>query len=558
MTDFLTFGASGIVMIGVLVVIHEFGHFVFAKLFGVGVPVFSVGMGPRLFGFQYKGTDYRVSAFPIGGYVQMSGADPFGEEDFESRVDPSIDFMKKPVWQRLVVMVAGPAFNLVLPFIVFTAVLMGGEPQPAPVVGIVLQGSPAEQFGIRAGDRITTMDGAPVEVFSDVYRQLRRAPDQPITLGFARGETRFDVTIPAHTATLTDDGYVDAESLGLLSSNRSARIGVDDPTSPFGAAGLRTGDVVRAVDGEPVKTWPALLSALESGPTHTLSVYRAERDQEPVSLEVTVTRGSWRPPADDVWANPWGVVPVMLYVGRVSSDSAADAAGLQSLDRLWSIDGEPVYSWTDLRQLVGASMDGRTEEEGPRPIDLVVLREGERRSLQLTPRLTREVIRGEARFRPIMGVERHPDAYVDGPIAQKYYGFTEAVPMAFRQGGEVLRLTFGVFYNLLTSNLKPQEAVGGPVAIFQAAGESARSGLHAFARTLGTISFSLGIVNLLPIPLLDGGQIVFYSIEGLRGRPLPVRIRERIQIVGVLGLMALMLMVTVMDVNRWVTKLLGW
>lgn len=558
MNNFFTFGASGLVMIGVLVVIHEFGHFLAAKMFGVGVPVFSVGMGPRLFGYRFRGTDYRVSAFPVGGYVQMSGADPFGEEDLENRVDPDEDFMKKPVWQRLIVMVMGPLFNLVLPFIVFTAVLMAGEPQPAPVVGIVLEGSPAAELGIVAGDRIVTADGEPVEVFSDVFRRLRLQPERTLELGIERGAESIAVTLPGGTAKLTADGYVDAESVGMMSSNRSARIGVDHVDSPFGVAGVRTGDVIQTVDGVEVKTWPALMEALGSGDSHKLGILRAERGEEPVTLELTVKANNWTSPADDVWANNWGVVPVMMYVGRVSPDSAADDADLQSLDRLWSIDGKPVYSWTDLRQLVGASMDDRTEEEGPRAIRLVVVRKGERVSLELTPRLTREVVRGEARFRPIMGVERHPDAYIEGPSSQKYYAFTEAVPMAVRQGGEVLRLTFGVFYRLLTSELKPQEAVGGPVAIFQAAGESAQSGLHSFARTLGTISFSLGIVNLLPVPLLDGGQIVFYAIEGLRGRPLPARIRERIQIVGVLGLISLMLLVTVMDVNRWVTQLLGW
>lgn len=555
MTNFLTFGASGLVMIGVLVFIHEFGHFLVAKLFGVGVPVFSFGMGPRLFGFQFRGTDYRVSAFPVGGYVQMTGADPFGEEDFEARVDPSIDFMKKPVWQRLLVMVAGPAFNLVLPFIVFTAVLMGGEPQPAAIVGTVLEDSAAEHIGIRPGDHIVSADGEPVEVFSDVFRRLRDEPGRALTLGIERGEERLEVTVPGGTAELTDDGYIDSESVGMLSSSRSTRIGVDDPASPLGAAGLKTGDVVQSVDGREVGTWPDLLEAMGTSGEHTLHVYRAERGQTPSTFETTVAPNGWSPRGDDVWANAWGVAPVMLYVGRVSPDSAAQDAGLQSLDRLWSIDGRPVRSWTDLRTLVGASMDGRTEAEGPRSIDLVVLRGTERIALTLTPRLTREVVRGDVRFRPIMGVERHPDAFVAGPTAQKYYSFTEAVPMAVNQGREVLRLTFGVFYRLLTRDLKPQEAVGGPVAIFQAAGESARSGLHSFARTLGTISFSLGIVNLLPIPLLDGGQIVFYAIEGIRGRPLPVRIRERVQIVGVLGLMAVMLLVTVMDVNRWLTTL---
>jgi regulator of sigma E protease len=174
-------------------------------------------------------------------------------------------------------------------------------------------------------------------------------------------------------------------------------------------------------------------------------------------------------------------------------------------------------------------------------------------TLTLTPQLTREVVRGEVRFRPIMGVERHPTAYVEGPSVQKYYSFLEAVPRAIEQGTEVFRLTIGVLGKLITFDLKPQEALGGPVEIFRAAGQGAESGFHGFARLLGTISFSLGIVNLLPVPVLDGGQIVFYAIEGIRGRPLSLEVRERVQMVGILALAALMLMVTVMDVNRWLS-----
>ncbi|MBW1879720.1 MAG: site-2 protease family protein, partial [Deltaproteobacteria bacterium] len=129
---------AGLVMLSVLVIIHEFGHFVVARLFRVGVPVFSVGMGPRVGGFRWKGTDYRLSALPIGGYVQLAGADPFGEEDPDAYVDPAEDFMQKPVWQRFLVMLAGPAANLALPLLILSAILMAGEQRPDTVIGMVL------------------------------------------------------------------------------------------------------------------------------------------------------------------------------------------------------------------------------------------------------------------------------------------------------------------------------------------------------------------------------------------------------------------------------------
>lgn len=541
---------AGLLMIGVLVVIHEFGHFLFAKLFRIDVPVFSVGMGPRLFGVRFRGTDYRVSAFPVGGYVQMAGADPFGEEDASQRVDPDHDFMKKPVWQRLVVMFAGPVFNLVLPFIVFTAVIMGGEPQSAPFVGMVVEGSPAERAGVREGDVITAIDGRPVDVFGDVIDVFDAQPDGAHTLSLARGA---DVVLPAGSITYSFDGYVDLEAVGMLGSARSSRVGVDDAASPAARAGMQTGDLVTHVDGVEVDAWHELAGALTAGVPHEVRFLRASDGGTEERTATLQPDPSWAARPGDRWADAWGVVPVMLYVGKVTPDSAAMEAGIQMQDRLWSIDGQHVTSWTSVVHLVAASTEGRSEADGPRPLRVEVVRGGAIVGLTLTPRVTRQVVRGEPRFRPLMGIERYPTAYVDGPTVQKYYSFTEAVPRAIEQGVDVFTATIGVLQRLITQDLKPNEALGGPVEIFRAAGAGAEAGIHTFARLLGTISFSLGIVNLLPVPVLDGGQIVFYAIEGIRGRPLSLALRERVQMVGVLALVALMLMVTVMDVNRWLS-----
>lgn len=552
----LQYLAAGLTMIGVLVVIHEFGHFLFAKLFGIGVPVFSVGMGPRLFGLNFKGTDYRVSLLPIGGYVQMSGADPFGEEDAHSRVDPDLDFMKKPVWQRLIVMFAGPAFNLILPFIVFTAVLMLGDPQPPAVVGYVVEGSPAESVGLEVGDRVLTADGESIEVFSDLVRHLDDHATQPITLGIERDGAPRQVVLPVGSVRRTFDGLLDLEAIGIFSSFRSSRIGVDDPTSPAWVAGLRTGDLITEIDGQPVELWDTMITLLTPDRSHTVKGVRVDEAtpqlREPLEF-VLNPDPTWSAREGDYWRGSWGLVPVINYVGRVMPDSAAAAAGMESADRLFAIDGTPVRSWSDLNGLVARSMDGRTQEQGPRTIAITVVREGELKEVVLAPRITREIVGAEIRYRPLMGVERYPSGYVPSELVQKYYSVFEAVPLAVEQGATVLQATFGVLYKLITFDLKPQEALGGPVEIFRAAGQSAEAGLFSFAKLLGTISFSLGIVNLLPVPVLDGGQILFYAIEGIRGRPLSLDLREKVQMVGVLGLAALMLMVTVMDVNRWLS-----
>ena len=148
---------SAFVLIAILVAIHEFGHFIVAKWCGVQCTVFSIGYGARLFGFEWNGTDYRLSALPFGGYVRMAGTDIFGTGE-ASEADEPLDFeqsfMYKPVWQRILIVAAGPIFNLILPVVVFSALFMSGDPQPAPVVGLVDWGSPAQEAGILPGDRI--------------------------------------------------------------------------------------------------------------------------------------------------------------------------------------------------------------------------------------------------------------------------------------------------------------------------------------------------------------------------------------------------------------------
>ena len=172
---------AGLLMIGVLVVVHEFGHYLAARMFGIGAPVFSVGVGNRLWGFDWNGTDFRLSSLPLGGYVQLAGVDPFGDEDIEtSMVDPAENFLARPVWQRLVVMAAGPGFNLLLPIPVFAVMFMLGDMSYDNVVGTVVAGSPAAEAGFEDGDRVTGLAGRPVKAWVDWQRITRSLPHEAV------------------------------------------------------------------------------------------------------------------------------------------------------------------------------------------------------------------------------------------------------------------------------------------------------------------------------------------------------------------------------------------
>jgi regulator of sigma E protease len=532
---------AGAVMISVLVVLHELGHFMVARYFGVGTPVFSVGMGPRLFGFQYRDTDFRVSALPIGGYVQMAGADPFGEEDADSWVDPRQDFMKRPVWQRLLIMLAGPAMNIALPFVLFTGVLMLGDAQLDNVIGRVSPGSAAHDAGVLEGDRLVEVNGEPVDVWNDLIDILDE-PAAPVAMVVERSGQRRPIEIGAGILEVDPDGVVDVRSLGISHFPFSSRVGVER-ASPAWTAGLRPADAIVAVDGVDVDTFQELAHALGADGQHILSVKRAalagDSDVQTLTLEMTSRTGE-----------PWGVEPLELYVGLVVPDSAAGEAGLQTGDRLKAIDGVEMTTWQEVIDAVGATVEGLGEGESPRTIRLEVLRDGQPLELVFAPRVTRQLVMGEPIFRPVMGVKQFPDTYAVGDTIVKKYGFVDAFERAVDETALLFNGMRRLLGNMGTGRVKLTEGLGGPVAIVQAAGIAAEGGALEFIKMMGRISLGIGIINLLPVPVLDGGQILFYLIEGLRGRPLPLVLRERILMVGVLAVAALFLVLTVSDFGR--------
>jgi regulator of sigma E protease len=554
-TGFLQAAAAGIAMIGFLVVVHEFGHFVIAKWFGVGVPVFSVGMGPRVWGFEHNGTDYRISAVPVGGYVQLAGADPFGDADFEIDLPDEENFMKKPVWQRLLVMLGGPLFNLATPFLVFTAVLMLGEPHADTVIGEVYPGSTAASVGFRAGDEVTAVNGQPVATWAEL-RDVIEAHGAPVDTTFTvQGEgAARELRVPS-TDLPFRIGEFDSLALGISHFRQSARVGVDDPNSPGAVAGVQVGDGVVAVDGTSIRTYRELLAALD-GERHALQIKRQVGD-DLVDLHVTIEASAWVPPEDDLWGNRWGLVPVEVFVWDFqdhpeSGPSPAREQGIARGDRVWAVDGTRIAAFHGLKSAVLATTPSETSARTkPRELKVVVKRDGVLKSMTFTPRMDRVPAPGGIKYEPFIGVRLLPDATLDGNTRPVYYGPIEAAQRSVPQVGRAFRDSIKGLMSLITGETRIREGLGGPVAIFSIAAKVAERGLYSYARLVGIFSISLGLINLLPIPALDGGQILFYSVEGLRGRPLPLALRERIQMAGVLFLVGLMLLVTVFDVNRF-------
>lgn len=543
-----------VLFLGLLIFIHEVGHFVVAKLFGVDVLVLSFGFGRRLVGFWWRGTDYRLSLIPFGGYVRLRGADPYGDEDPDaSDAYDERSVQAKPVWQRLLIYLAGPAFNLVLPYFIFVALLLGGEPQPASFVGTVLTGSPADLAGVRAGDRITHVNGVLVNTWEETLEAWEEAPDRSVlALSLERRGQAVELRIPAPTE---GDGawrrY--GELLGVDNDVPSNEACVDDPRSPAGLAGLRECVRVEKVNGETTDDWNQVAGALEQAADRldlTVSV-------DGVVSEVALARTADWPPVEAAPMgpprNPWGLESASLFVDKVSAGSPAELAGLEAGDHLLAVDGRPVRAWAEVLTEVAATVVQEGEDGTAREVVVSVRRAGATMSVAITPRMTRDKdVFGRYYWRPVLGVTRL-GAIGSGPMVRKYYPLGEALVSSGEVSFLLVRTTVEQIGRIITGEVAPQESLGGPVEIMRQASFAARAGIFETGRLLGMISISIGIFNLLPVPVLDGGHILFYLLEAVRGRPVSPALRERAQMVGVMLLVLLMLFVLVMDVRRLFT-----
>lgn len=543
---------AALVLIAVLVTVHEFGHFLVAKALGVQVQVFSIGFGHRLFGFRWAGTDYRVSALPFGGYVRMAGADPYGDggADDDEPVAPGRGFMDKPPWARLLIVAAGPAMNLALPVAVFAVLYALGEPQPRADVGQVDRGSVAEAAGVRPSDRIAAVNGEATSTWVDVLEAFDRAPQDPVVLRVARGEAPpFDVTLDLPgVAELPLNPY----TYGILNTAPDATIGVDDPASPAGRAGLRTGDRLLAAAGQELRTINDVRAAL-LGPGPIALTYA--RGKETLSTSLVPAEGWIATPAegDDPVYQRTGVTTATLFVDRFGEASAAEAAGLRVGDRLLRIDERTIANWADVVRAVSASAPEPAPGAVARALRVVVRRDGQVQEIAVTPAVTRTTDDlGRYELRPLLGIAGG-GAMMAAPEVPRPYPPVESVRRATRATVGLAGFVVEQLGMLVTGEASAKDSLGGPIEIFRQASAAWLRGAFEWARHLGMFSISLGVINLVPVPVLDGGQLVVYGWEWIRGRPLPLRLRERAQQVGVIFLVLLMLFVLAFDVHRWAT-----
>lgn len=421
-----------VLVLGILVFAHEAGHFLVAKLFRVRVTVFSFGFGTRLFGFNRGGTDYRVSLIPLGGYVKMAGdlAD-------EERTGSDDEYLSKPKWQRLLILLAGPLANLILAVFFLAMFFMGGTEQlkeSQPVLGSVVEDAPAAEAGLQPGDRIIRANEEPVQTWDDLKMIVGLNAGTHVELVVARDRQQFETTIiPERVMT------------------------------PYGSTG-----------------------------------------------QIGVTQ--WLP----------------TEIGRILPDTAAARSGLRPGDVIISIEGEPVRQMRDLDTFL---------EDDSRPLDLVVLRNGTEVALTLPPS-------AEGENWPGFGL----------PTVTREFTWREALVESAEQNWKMTKyifFTLGRLFRLQGS----VDDFSGPISIARISGEMLRTGWSAMIYLLAVISLNLGILNLLPIPVLDGGHIAILGVEGIMRRELSNNAKERIYQLGFALIAVLMIVVIWNDVVQNITMM---
>jgi regulator of sigma E protease len=429
-------------VLGVLIFVHELGHFLMARRIGVKVLTFSLGFGPKLINVKRGDTEYCISAIPLGGYVKMAGENP---ED--SRTGAPDEFLSKGKWQRFQVLVMGPVMNLALALVVMAVVFYQGADAPKyerepVVIGTFKENSVAQRAGLKPGDRITTVDGKPVENWDRFWISIIVKANRQVTVGYVRdGRASEVLLVPA------GEGKYEAGEIGIQPAIRPQVYEVS-PGQPAAEAGLRKGDVIIGVDGHQNIDYDSLIQTIRGGAGKTLQFH--------------------------------------------------------------------------------------------------VLRDGAMQTIPVSPRDSNGTVMIGSQITPLETIPIYP-------------GVVDAIKLSAQKNWEWSKLIVQTLAGLFTQETSVKQLMG-PVAIADLSGAAAQAGWISLFSLMAMISLNLGLLNLMPIPVLDGGHIFILALEGLARRDFSMKVKEKMLLAGFVVLLMLMVTVIYNDLMRiqWIEKLVPW
>jgi regulator of sigma E protease len=548
-------------LISTLIFIHESGHFAFAKIFGVKVITFSIGFGPKILRFRGKETEYCIGIVPLGGFVKMleesRGTDKILPEERKRT------FESQTLWKRVVIVLAGPAMNVLFPIALYTSVFLEDREFKPPTVGVVTPGKPADGK-LMSGDRFLAIDGSAITSFPEAQRMIAKRADKPTHFTVLRDGRTLELTLtPANETIYVEPRELDVvEHLGQVGFRPeffAPVVGVPRADSPAYRAGLRSFDRVTALNGRKVDRYVDLVSALAANKGETVVVAFQRPTSVPTALgglcDIAVVEpqvATLTPTASlgsasldeaarekDVFERT-GIESSDMYAVYVPEGSSEWMAGLRAGDRITSLDGAPQRLWQSMEEELRSGrnkMHALTWTRAGEPM-AGVFQHMEEWDDEFGQHYERYV------FRTTHWAPFAPDALVPNPSR-----VLSAVSRGFDETVRVIRFTAVTFVRLVEGRLS-LASVSGPITIYDVAGQAGAKGTTYFVWAMALISINLGLINLLPIPVLDGGQLTFLLVEALKRRPLPLRVREIASIVGMSVLFLLMLVAFKNDVTR--------
>ena len=540
-----------VILVSSLIFVHELGHFTVAKIFGVKVLTFSLGFGPKVLRFRGRETEYCIGLLPLGGYVKMLEE---SRSDIVLPEDRRRTFESLALYKRILIVLAGPAMNLCFPVLLYFSVFVTDGPFLPPTVGVVLPGHPADGK-LLPGDRIMEVNGQAVGTFDEVRRLVGQQPGQLIKFKVFRENKYVDVEMTAEdTVEARQLDIVErVGTVGIQASAPAAVIGIPETQSPAYRAGLRTFDVITHVAGQPVRRFMDLERALRSNRGETVPVSYLRPVPVEKGLGGLAEFAVYEPGVVALTPNPsgadllsrTGIELADLYAAIVPKDSYLYKAGLRPGDKIVGLDDEPVQAWSVFHERLRQARDRPHRLEYWSPSD------GQTRSG--TFQMRREDFtdeHGQTFARYVLRVQHWvplaPEKRVEHPAPMRY-----ALNKALEETGEVIRfITVGIVR--LAQGRLSLKSLSGPITIYEVAGEEGRKGPDYFVWVMALISINLGLLNLLPIPVLDGGHLMFFGLEAVLRRPLPLRVREVAHIIGMGILLLLMAVAFKNDVEkRW-------
>ena len=429
---------SFIIVLGILIFVHELGHFIIAKISGVGVPKFSLGFGPRIIGKRIGETEYQISAIPLGGYVKIIGENP---EEEVSQKYRGRSFSEKPILTRTAIIGFGPLMNLLLSFVFLCLVAFIGFEVPAfmeapPRVDLVEPDSPAQRAGLREDDLIIRINDRKVSTWEELKFILASNPNAQLRLDVERDGIIVTKELVPEERGLFGTGYagIQPELPPIIKEIKKGY--------PADLGGLKKGDLILAIDGEEMRDWVQMAMTIWNNPGKTLT-FKVKRGQEILFFSI-------RPKAEKVKEKTIGLIGISNMIS-------------------------------------------------------------------------------------------------------KQYGPFNAILWGVRETLKLTKMTVTVLWRLVARRIS-HRTVGGPILIFQMAGPAAKSGITNLIHLIAVLSIPLAIINILPIPLLDGGHLLFIGIEAIRRKPIGVKARELAYRAGLVFIIMLMLFVIYNDIARFFLK----